>query len=1022
MLAALALAPSACTGVPMEGSATASGSSAGDPGTTGAAETSGTSGGSGPAINNPEPTSLLCIIENTAGERLPEAWIKVLPKPLPPPVTPTYEMEVQRANSAGHVQLEGLDWGDLQIMIGAPGYATRTEVIRLDDGVQSSVKLQLMPKGESFPVDLTAGSDLTYKNVHIHLPPGPMRDKRTGMLVKDGVTATVTVANPATGDLAPVPLVGEDLAGDASLLESFGMVGVELTRDGHPVELAVGAFAEVSFVLSEDLAKRVELLGITTIPAWHADPEKGEVMWKEIGTFVLSTNDEGKLIATTADVTEFSWINTDLKVGDPRCYVVTMIDGKTKEPLAGYPMDFEYGWSKPVVTGNDGSVCFDILPDTQATVTVADVDPLVVKSTLAHPKSVCAQNNWSGYQNYPHGTCTHYIIEVGATNVCVPGSTWACDDEKPFPGTEKELGVGVCRAAQRVCEDGSGWSECLDPIGPSPEICDPNSPVQLDEDCDGEINEENCNCVNNDPPNPCYPGDYDAEVFPGSMCMPGTQMCDGGFWGLCMGDTPPNPEAEDCYDPNGIESCQKKTCDFDDLAWREVGDVGRHEPLAVHIAGDVVTNLSRISLGGDTASYGTCFTGMKKFLNGFNGLALSTHSIGNGLQSCQSANILQGTFQSVFGDSGAQGTAVAGRASSDVPADLNGVNSGCQAPIPSGEAFVTHYSVGSACTYRVQIPGNVTIKDVAVGETAFTAYVAGVLPAGQNLAFLDCAVAPGAKDRAFYARIERTMPNTFSCTVKTHDDEQPEVLGVSDGRLAVAAYDTTALDQTVRARVLDPVSLMTVQLKDEVAVADGGNVTPMSIAVHGDKIAVAGEINGKAVLLGNDAVDTGDKETDLFVVVVNPQDPTGKGRVLGKGTQGNDNNDSVSEIAWVEIVQPPGIGLVVGGNTSSKDLDIGCGSNTNPDDMMTTWDGYVALLTYEGSVLTCLDQHALTNDPKQPPGNQRVTDIAVDNLRVSVSGWFDQDIKLGGELLQPYSGVKDRHGHIGVLKAPVKPF
>jgi hypothetical protein len=69
------------------------------------------------------------------------------------------------------------------------------------------------------------------------------------------------------------------------------------------------------------------------------------------------------------------------------------------------------------------------------------------------------------------------LVDDGAMCVCAPNTTRSC-----YTGPQSEVGVGVCRAGNQVCNpDGLGWSACAGEVAPSTELCGDG----VDNDCDG---------------------------------------------------------------------------------------------------------------------------------------------------------------------------------------------------------------------------------------------------------------------------------------------------------------------------------------------------------------------------------------------------------------------------------------------------------------------------------------------------------------------------------------------------------
>ena len=83
------------------------------------------------------------------------------------------------------------------------------------------------------------------------------------------------------------------------------------------------------------------------------------------------------------------------------------------------------------------------------------------------------------------GPCQGQV--TSAAEIC-NGKDDNCDGkiDEDIPDRECGIDIGACKKGNQSCEDG-GWSECRDSVGRKPETCN-----EIDDDCDGEVDENAC--------------------------------------------------------------------------------------------------------------------------------------------------------------------------------------------------------------------------------------------------------------------------------------------------------------------------------------------------------------------------------------------------------------------------------------------------------------------------------------------------------------------------------------------------
>jgi hypothetical protein len=171
-------------------------------------------------------------------------------------------------------------------------------------GRTHNMRIKLLPKTNTGTVNATAGGTVTLASGgKVTFPSNAIVDA-SGNAYSGVVNVAMTWINPTANDLGSImqgDLRGITTAGSERVLETYGMLGVELTgASGQDLKIATGKTAE----LSSPIPAALQATAPATIPLWHFDESKGR--WIEEGSATkVGTNYVGT-------VKHFSFWNYDI--------------------------------------------------------------------------------------------------------------------------------------------------------------------------------------------------------------------------------------------------------------------------------------------------------------------------------------------------------------------------------------------------------------------------------------------------------------------------------------------------------------------------------------------------------------------------------------------------------------------------------------------------------------------------------------------------------------------------------------
>ena len=184
------------------------------------------------------------------------------------------------------------------------GYFKLTKTFMAKEGKSAFFRIKLTPKTPIGTIDAASGGDVSLSNgTTISLPADGVKNASTGVSYTGSITVSAHYIDPTAADIAgimPGDLRGLRTNGDLNVLDSYGMLEVELTgASGELLQIADGKKATLTMAIPSSLTATAP----ATIPLWYFDETTG--LWKEEG----SANKVGNQYI--GEVAHFSYWNCD---------------------------------------------------------------------------------------------------------------------------------------------------------------------------------------------------------------------------------------------------------------------------------------------------------------------------------------------------------------------------------------------------------------------------------------------------------------------------------------------------------------------------------------------------------------------------------------------------------------------------------------------------------------------------------------------------------------------------------------
>jgi hypothetical protein len=271
------------------------------------------------------------------------------------------------------------------------GYFRGTRSFKTTVGKDHNIRLQLMAKTLSGTVNAAGGGTITSNGGATILFPANAFVTSTGAAYTGTVSVYSRWIDPAAANLPfiiPGDLRGVNSTGVENILETYGMVGAELSdASGNVLKIATGKTATVSFPIPASLSATAP----ASIVLWHFDDATAR--WKENGTATKNGS------TYTAQVDKFSFWNADVPNTNFINLDYTLINATTNTPLVststrikrvsngtyGYGITNNAGFVSGLVPKNEVLVLEVIASGTCGTVLYTqNIGPFAVSSSLGN--------------------------------------------------------------------------------------------------------------------------------------------------------------------------------------------------------------------------------------------------------------------------------------------------------------------------------------------------------------------------------------------------------------------------------------------------------------------------------------------------------------------------------------------------------------------------------------------------------------------------------------------------------------
>lgn len=189
------------------------------------------------------------------------------------------------------------------VKVNKPGYFLGARTFIATAGRIHNIRIRLLPKTNTGTFTAATGGTVSLSSGGKLVIPAAAVTDASGNAYTGTVNVAMAWIDPTAPNLPDIlmgDLRGLTTGGEERGLETFGMLGVELTGTGNqPLKIATGKTAELTFPIPASIAANAP----ATIDLWHFDEATGR--WKQEG---MATKTGSNYVA---NVSHFSFWNCD---------------------------------------------------------------------------------------------------------------------------------------------------------------------------------------------------------------------------------------------------------------------------------------------------------------------------------------------------------------------------------------------------------------------------------------------------------------------------------------------------------------------------------------------------------------------------------------------------------------------------------------------------------------------------------------------------------------------------------------